>query len=78
MYRFVFYYLDVTFLIGQVFFSSPGQRPCELLSSLGVRRPSVRRPSVRPCLWLGIYWVLCKFKWTLLGIFCLVGYFFYC
>ena len=26
-------------------FSSPGQRPCELLSSLGVRRPSVvRRP----------------------------------
>ena len=38
-----------TVFVDNLIFSSPGQRPCELLSSLGVRRPSsVVRPSVRP------------------------------
>ena len=32
-------------LILMIFFSSPGQMPCELLPSLGVHRPSVRRTS---------------------------------
>ena len=40
-------YVKVSHLILYLFpfdiFSSPGQRPCELLPSLGGRRPSVRR-----------------------------------
>jgi hypothetical protein len=54
------------------FFSSPGQRPCELLSSLGVRRPSVvsqKNPDyILPCSCsknLSSFRFIIKQQWTI-------------
>jgi hypothetical protein len=48
---FVDFYTHLTYICICTFFSSPGHRPCELLSWVSVRRPSVRFSHLNLLLW---------------------------